>query len=951
MSAYVLDLADIDGKMLPLVGGKAASLGELSKIPDIHVPNGFCVTTEAYKAVMQNCEEFNSLLRLLRPYNSDWIGEVCERIRNSIESAAIPMSVRDDIINYLGRHGAKEAEAYEAKKAGAHEARGAGANEAQDVETYKSNETGSHETLDGNAHETQGGDAHETLDSDAHEAQDGDAREADETLSQNSKPFIYAVRSSATAEDMPTDSFAGQHDTFLNISGADAVLKHISMCWASLYTERAVAYRIERGIDHSSASMAVVVQKMVFPEVSGIMFTADPATSNRKITSIDAGFGMGEAYVSGYLAADNYSVRGGAITGKRLAPKERALYAAEGGAIEERPVDASRRDAQALDDAQILNLEKTGRAIEAYYGKPQDIEWCYSEGGLHIVQSRPITTLYPLPDKQNDEGHVYISFGHQSMMTDAMKPLGISFFQMVEPTLVEAGGRLFIDLAHDLASPVGRVLIKKAIGKIDPLMAPAVTGAMERADFMKTLERGKRFLSMGSAFFTWELPLQVLKITRKNDPAIVRDLMARGDTFLRRFQVEAEALSGADLLEFIKTDHKRMQKELYSARGMGTVYAGALALGWINKKMEKWLGEKSVGDVLSQSVDNNTTGKLGLELLDVADVARECPEVVEYLQSAGDEAFFDGMKKLNGGGEAAAAIEAYLEKYGMRCAGEIDITRSRWAESPSTLAPMILGNIKNFGPGASAAVYDKCRKEAEQKTQDVLERLSKRPFGKGKTRRAGKKINVLRNYIGYREYPKHFMMQYYWLIKQALLREADRLVQGGALRNRDDIFYLRFDELHGAVRTGSADYGLIERRMGEHIVNEKLTPPRVMTSEGEVLRGEYSNGKLPPGALPGIAVSPGVAEGRARVVMKLEDARLEEGDILVTAYTDPSWTPLFVSVSGLVAEVGGAMTHGSVVAREYGLPAVAGVEGATKLIRDGQMIRVNGTDGYVELMQ
>jgi phosphoenolpyruvate synthase/pyruvate phosphate dikinase len=212
-------------------------------------------------------------------------------------------------------------------------------------------------------------------------------------------------------------------------------------------------------------------------------------------------------------------------------------------------------------------------------------------------------------------------------------------------------------------------------------------------------------------------------------------------------------------------------------------------------------------------------------------------------------------------------------------------------------------------------------------------------------------ISILRNFIGYhREYPKYTLIQRYWVYKQALLKEAAKLVQEGVIWAKEDIYYLSLEELRETVRTTNLDYEIITRRKEEYEFFEKLTPPRVMTSEGEVVSGEYDTGNIPQGALPGMPVSSGMIEGRARAVLKMEKAHIEAGDSLVTTFTDPSWTPVFVSIKGLVTEVGGLMTHGAVIAREYGLPAVVGVENATKLIKDGQMIRVNGTQGYVEIL-
>jgi pyruvate,water dikinase len=331
-------------------------------------------------------------------------------------------------------------------------------------------------------------------------------------------------------------------------------------------------------------------------------------------------------------------------------------------------------------------------------------------------------------------------------------------------------------------------------------------------------------------------------------------------------------------------------------------------------------------------------------------VIRQHPEVLAFLRQAADERFLDHLPKLAGGREARDAIEAWLDRYGMRCVGEIDITRPRWRERPSALVPMILSNIRNFEPGESRRRFEQGRREAWHKEWELLERLRALPDGENKADETERMIDRVRTFIGYREYPKYGMVSRYFLYKQALLEEAGRLVRAQVLREREDIFYLTFQELHDVVRTNRVDDRLVDRRRDEFRSYQTLTPPRVLTSDGEAVAGTYRRDDLPAGALIGLPVSAGTVEGRARVILDLAEANLEPGDILVTAYTDPSWTPAFVAIEGLVTEVGGLMTHGAVIAREYGLPAVVGVEQATRLIRDGQRIRVHGTDGYVEIV-
>jgi rifampicin phosphotransferase len=759
----------------------------------------------------------------------------------------------------------------------------------------------------------------------------------------------YAVRSSATAEDLSTASFAGQQDTYLNIVGKEAILKHVSKCWASLYTERAVVYRIRNGYDHRKVHLAVLVQKMIFPQAAGILFTADPVTSSRKISSIEASFGLGEALVSGLVNADVYKVREGKIIAKKISTKKMAVFACQDGGTERLEIEPERQNRQALTDGQILQLEHTGRTIEEHFGSPQDIEWCLLDGTFYIVQSRPITTLFPVPWASDQENHVYVSVGHQQMMTDPLRPLGLSFRRLtnVRP-LHTAGGRQFVDVTQDLASSAKRDVIINVLGKSDPLIQDALTTILKRGDFIKLQtndlqEPGSRKSNQGASPASF-------RTLNDYEPEVVSDLIRNSQTSIDKLRRDIQTKSGLALFDFILQDIQELKRSISDPQCLGVIMTAMNASFWINENMMEWLGEKNVADTLSQSVPNNITSEMGLELLDVADLIRPHPEVVDYLQHVKNDSFLDALIPLEGGQESRDAIYRYLDKYGMRCAGEIDITRPRWSEKPTTLIPMILGNIKNFEPNASHLKFEQGRQEALDKEQELIARLKQLPDGEQKAKEAKRMISLVRNLSGYREYPKYGIVSRYFAYKQALLKEAERLVLAKVIHQREDIYYLSFEELHEVVRSNELDYQIIGKRKDEYKSYEQLTPPRVITSDGEIVVGEYKRENLPADAIVGLPVSSGLIEGRARVILNLEDAILEDDDILVTSFTDPSWTPLFVSIKGLVTEVGGLMTHGAVIAREYGLPAVVGVENATKLIKDGQRLRVHGTEGYVEIL-
>ena len=863
MSRYVLSLQEIDQTQVALVGGKAAHLGELSRIEGIRVPDGFCVTTDAFQRIMAQAPSIDDRLdelSHLEAADREAIRALSAEVRRIIEEIAIP----DDLAAAITR---------------------------------------SIDRLDEQA--------------------------------------AYAVRSSATAEDLPTASFAGQQDTYLNIVGSAAVLQHVSQCWASLFTERAVTYRLRNGIDHRKVQMAVVVQRMVFPRTSGILFTADPVTGNRKISSVDASFGLGEALVSGLVNPDVYKVRDGEVVARTIGKKQRAIHALPLGGTIEQAIEPERQEQPALTDAQIVRLALLGRRIEAHFGRPQDIEWCLVDDDFQIVQSRPITTLFPIPETGDLENHVYVSVGHQQMMTDPLKPLGLSVWQLTTPRpMAEAGGRLFVDVTQPLGSPASRAALLSVLEKSDPRIRDAFETVLDRGDFIPSLPNdGPVWAPPGGGAAAIE-----------TDPAIVTELIERSQASIAAAKRDIRTKSGSALLDFIVADIQEMRRVHSDPRSMQVIMAGMEAAWWLNDRMQTWLGEKNAADTLTQSVPNNVTSEMGLALLDVADVIRPHPDVVAFLQRVEDDGFLDELGNLAGGLEARDAIQAWLDKYGMRGAGEIDITRPRWSERPTMLVPMLLGNIKNFLPGAGKRRFEQGRQEAYKKEKELLARLRTLPDGEQKAEETKRMIERVRTFAGYREYPKYAMVSRYFVYKQALMEEAERLVQARLLREKEDIFYLRFQELQEVLRTTQVDEQLIRERKDAFESYRALTPPRVLTSEGEGINGAYRRNDFPVGALVGLPVSAGTVEGRARVILDMAEAVLEPGDILITAYTDPSWTPLFVAIGGLVTEVGGLMTHGAVIAREYGLAAVVGVERATQRIRNGQRIRVHGTDGYVEIL-
>lgn len=882
MDKYVLSFHEIDQTYLPYVGGKGANLGEMTKA-GFPVPPGFCVTTRAYQAFIQQSKELDSLFDELDRLDTDDLEQtrkLGQRIREHLQSLPIPEDIRTSIL-----------EAYQA--------------------------TG--------------------------------------------KDKAYAVRSSATAEDLPGASFAGQQETYLNIRGPEQLLEAIQKCWASLFTDRAITYRAKNNFDHRAVLLSVVVQEMVFPEVAGVMFTADPLTGRRKTVSINACFGLGEVLVSGLVAADLYQVRLGKITKKEIGTKKIAIYPLpEGGTVKE-DLPPEKQEQPVLEDDRILALAELGQNIENHYGSEQDIEWAYAGGKFYTLQSRPITSLFPIPQVTDRKFRIFASFGHIQMMTDAMKPLSVSLISNLTNYfkndysekffIYAAGGRVFADFTGPLLFKPARNMLFKVFNNMDELLVSALGEAIKHEEFVKLTLPKKSLLKTFRKIAPIAIPtlLKVQRNLRFENPFKARET---ADFMLKKIAAEKEhyifEVSGAERIRRIRHSMGEMPRILLSVASFWI--AGVLASRVLTKKLNNRVGEKESAYLLSQlnkSLPGNVTTELGLKLGDLADTARKYPEVVEYLEKANSDSFYKDLHQVDGGLEFKQELDDFLTKYGMRCPGEIDITKPRWHEDPIQLLPSITSHIRTTSPNEHREKFSQGQMEAERAAEEILSK-----FGFFQRKKVSRLVKLYRNLMGMREHHKFALITLLDIYKRAIMDEAQTLTEKGILLRQEDVFYLTLDELIALLENSFAGniQEIIAERKKQHELDQKLMVPRVITSEGEIITGKRQDVKAPEKALIGTPVSSGVVEGVARVILRLEDANLRPGEILVTSFTDPGWTPVFTSVVGLVIEVGGMMSHGSVIAREYGIPAVAGIENATKLIKDGSYIRVNGNEGYVEIL-
>jgi len=880
LGKYILYINEIDKTYLPYVGGKGANLGEMTKA-GFKVPQGFCISTSAYKSFVGKSKVMDSLLHKLDVVKYDDLEQIHRlglNIREHLESLDIPADVESGILKAWNAMGPNNA---------------------------------------------------------------------------------YAVRSSATAEDLPSASFAGQQDTYLNVKGQEQLLGAVQKCWASLFTDRAISYRAKNRFNHRSVLLSVVVQQMIFPEVSGIMFTADPITGHRKTISIDASFGLGEALVSGLVTADLYQVRCGKIIKRQVSKKKIEICRAPDGGTIIKNLPPEKQQIQALPDDKIIELASLGEQIQNHYSFEQDIEWCLKNNEFYIVQSRPITSLYPVPNISDDKLHIFFSFGHVQMMTEAMKPLGISVLRTLFPfgksspkadsdMLLEAGSRLYVDLSPLLQYKVLSKLLPELLPNADEMMARALQEFMKRAEF-NTAYPGKRLkLPIVPKVFPLFSGVYKTMLYGKVDNAVDKINLSLAE-HLKESRKKLQETSGLDRIIKIREILPNLLPSLVKMKLVTHMGPGIISYKLIESLCKKWLEDAPEFASISKSPVGNVTTEMSLALGDLADVVRGHKKAVEYLEHADNITFWDGLKSASEE-EVYNAFIKFFEKYGMRGTGEIDMTRPRWKEVPTQLVPAILSSVKTAKPGQHRLDFIAGRYEGESAALKLVEHVKKTPGGFLKAKIMQRLLKVHRTLIALREHPKFHIVQIFDMVKQAILEEADKLVDEGILEHREEICWFSLQEIQQIIETQYVDRNIINARKEKFEHDKKLTPPRVITSEGEIIIAK-SGANVPQGALSGSPASSGIVEGHARVVLKLEEAKLHKGDILVTPYTDPAWTPLFPLASGLVTEVGGLMTHGAVVAREYGIPAVVGIDKATEIIKDGAFIRVNGTEGYVQILE
>src|SRR5262245_29677137 len=778
-----------------------------------------------------------------------------------------------------------------------------------------------------------------------------------------------AVRSSATTEDLPEASFAGQQETFLNVTGNEALLRAVVRCWSSLWTARAIGYRMRNGIEHQDAALAVVVQEMVESEAAGVLFTANPLTGKRTETVVDATMGLGEALVSGHVEPDHYVVNpaGDRILSKTLGAKAVAVRGKPDGGTVTRTEDAASR--QALPDGAIIELAAVGQRVARFFGIPQDIEWAWAGGKLFLLQSRPITSLFPLPEGMAPEPlQVLFSFGAVQGMLDPMTPLGRDVILTGPANLARligqdktletqritavAAERLFVNVTSALRHPQARQLIRKALTMIEP----GTGQALERLLAEPPLAPQRRRIRIGTVARIVPLLARIIGNIGYNvlwPNAGRMRIQRRIEEVIKSFQVKSAAAATlaerVALCEVVFGSFFRFAPVVMPGVAVGL---GALRfLHYLAADLPD--ADRQILET-TRGLPHNVTTEMDLALWRTAAVIRADADAASHFRQA-DVATL-ATQTLAGQLPAAAqaAIADFLRRYGMRGIAEIDLGRPRWREDPTPLIQVLQSYLRIVDPNqAPDVLFERAAASAEATSATLVKAVGRTPHGWLKSRVLRWAAHRMRALAGLRESPKFTFIRLLGILRESLLAGARELVAAGVLTQPDDIFFLQLKEIKALAKGEQRDWRRLvgERRATYGREKRRRQVPRLLLSDGRAFFDGVAELSDESGAtIAGSPVSPGVAEGVVHVVLDPHGTQLAPGEILVCRGTDPAWTPLFLAAAGLVMEVGGLMTHGSVVAREYGIPAVVGVHQATRRLETGQRVRVDGTRGRITIL-
>ena len=773
-----------------------------------------------------------------------------------------------------------------------------------------------------------------------------------------------AVRSSATAEDLAYASFAGQQDTYLNVVGSAALLDAVRRCWASLWTDRAVSYRNANAIDHRSVALAVVVQRMIDATTAGVMFTANPITGTRHETVIDASPGLGEAVVSGAVNPDHFVVNAvdQSIVTRRLGDKRIMITSLPGGGTELRELTGGSSEA-CLNDEQVLQLVDLGQQVQRQYGAPQDTEWALdSAGTFWLTQARPITTLYPQARTHGPGLRVLMCLSLAQGLTRPITPMGIAAVRLIgtsvatevrippeEPLAGPAamhapGQRLYLDLTSALRNRLGRRAIIGAFTVMEARAATVLKRLAERPEFSLIQTRDHTMLRhIAGALLRNKVPFRM--IAGLINPNLAYRGIATTERRLRRALTLPANATASQRLDFVE----QRLGSLFLLMPRTFAYAvGGLLMLRVSRQLLGDAAEPGELQEVLRGLPHNVTTEMDLELWGLTEKIRnDQPSHGAFTESSVPD-LLQRYRERKLPPVAQRGLQSFLRRYGHRAVAEIDLGIPRWSDDPSHLLGVISNYLRlNTDDLDPIAQFHAGQARAESMITILTERMAER--SQVRARMVGWALRRVRQLVGLRESPKFLLIVALATMREHLKVIGRQLAANKLIDQVDDVFFLDLGEVRRGLSGENVQPLVVVRREAYEQELKRRHIPRLLLSDGtepEAIAGADAG---VDGALIGSPASTGTVTGPARVVLDPVGAHLEPGEILVAPSTDPGWTPLFLTAGGLVMEMGGSNSHGAVVAREYGIPAVVGVPDATHKIETGQLITVDGAAGLVSL--
>jgi len=779
-----------------------------------------------------------------------------------------------------------------------------------------------------------------------------------------------AVRSSGTAEDLPDHSFAGQYDTYLGIAGLKDCFEAIKKCWASLWTRRAYEYRETNGFDHLKINMAVIVQSLIAVDTSGVIFTADPVTGRRGSIVIEACFGLGEALVSGKVTPDRFVVNKSnlKLLSSTISEKKIECTLDHNGLVKEKTVPAERSSVCCLDKKQVKRLAKFARKIESEFGRPQDIEWAISRNKFFFLQSRPITALPP--EKSWEDRQIWCCSPAKEVMPDVLTPATLS---IIEAMLDDFINPIFHILCMDRGKqPIfglvaGRIYFNANIWGTVFRDLPGTKGL----DFTKLtgshkgLQQVVERLRNAAEEDLPDMKFSRLKFFLKIPFMIINALFntpKKGHRILAKFGVELEKWSRLDAANLTTEEIVKYCQEMMTGFNMMSfrellshvkyLFSILISFPFLDMVCTKWLpdGNDNAGKLLA-GIGGMADATAGLDIWRMAAAANSKVEVKKLILSNNDWRTIEGkLSETDAGREFLAEWNRFMRIHGHHCRAELELYNKRWIETPDYILRFVrshITQIDKIDPVQNFARAAKQRRQLEQQCRKQLRNPIKRTIFNHLLAR-------VQSGSVFRENSKSEVIKLFTVMRKLLIKLGKRLNEKDVLENADDIFFLKIEEIAPVVN-GKADFDIhqvIASRRAEYNKNSSVTPPDVVI--GKFDPDNYTPDSIDKDAeiLNGLGVSPGRATGKARVILRADtEEQLLAGEILVAPFTDPGWTPYFVPAAAIVMDEGGVISHGSIVAREYGIPAVVNVGSGTKIIKTGQTIQVDGNSGVVRILR